>query len=233
MTGPYHFLDGCAAIIRHSLPAASGRRRQRAAAGELSLATMTERSPGGRSSPDREPELGRAGSLYRRIRRRFDDLRRRSAGFLLAGAMTARGLAGSSRGGILAGWSPATQSAFRRRTRRSGRRDLRTEEGATVWRALRAGKPLGIQSAGRGRAEHLLLERFGPLTFGMAVVVADGRLELILRRWSFLGLTLPLWLGPRSLAYESGEDDRFRFHVEIALPLVGLIVRYRGWLVPD
>ena len=67
----------------------------------------------------------------------------------------------------------------------------------------------------------------------MAVVVADGRLELILRRWSFLGLTLPLWLGPRSLAYESGEDDRFRFHVEIALPLVGLIVRYRGWLVPD
>jgi hypothetical protein len=66
----------------------------------------------------------------------------------------------------------------------------------------------------------------------MAAVVRGGRLDLMLRRWSFLDLALPLWLDPRSAAYESGEDDRFRFQVEIALPLIGLIVRYRGWLLP-
>ena len=37
---------------------------------------------------------------------------------------------------------------------------------------------------------------------------------------------------PRSASYESVEDGRFRFHAEISHPLTGLIVRYRGWLVP-
>jgi hypothetical protein len=36
---------------------------------------------------------------------------------------------------------------------------------------------------------------------------------------------------PHVTAYESVEEGRFRFHVEIKLPLVGLVVRYRGWLV--
>jgi hypothetical protein len=87
------------------------------------------------------------------------------------------------------------------------------------------------QFAGRGRSERLLCERFGALTFAMALVVADERLSLILRRWSLFGLPLPLWLGPRSVAYESAEDGRFNFHVRISHPLTGLIVRYDGWLV--
>ena len=33
-------------------------------------------------------------------------------------------------------------------------------------------------------------------------------------------------------AYESADDGRFNFHVEIRLPLIGSIVRYRGWLMP-
>ena len=66
----------------------------------------------------------------------------------------------------------------------------------------------------------------------MALVVESGRLSLVLRRWSFLGLPLPMWLCPRSASYERVEDGRFRFHVEISHPLTGLIVRYRGWLEP-
>jgi hypothetical protein len=88
------------------------------------------------------------------------------------------------------------------------------------------------QFAGRGRAERLLVERFGPLSFAMALVAGDNRLSLVLRRWSFLGLPLPMWLCPRSSSYETVENDRFRFHVEISHPLTGLIVRYRGWLEP-
>ena len=87
------------------------------------------------------------------------------------------------------------------------------------------------QFAGRGRSERLLCERFGPLTFAMALVPEEGRLRLVLRRWSAFGVPLPMWLGPRSNSHESAEDGRFHFHVEISHPLTGLIVRYRGWLV--
>ncbi|MER8922629.1 DUF4166 domain-containing protein [Mesorhizobium sp. M0802] len=88
------------------------------------------------------------------------------------------------------------------------------------------------QFAGRGRSQRLLCERFGPLSFAMALVAEQGKLSLVLRRWSFLGLPLPMWLCPRSASYESVEDGRFRFRVEISHPLTGLIVRYRGWLEP-
>ena len=88
------------------------------------------------------------------------------------------------------------------------------------------------QVPGRGRSEGLLCESFGPLTFAMALVHRDGRLMLVLRRWSAFGIPLPMWLCPRSNSCEFVEDGRFRFHVEISHPLVGLIVRYRGWLLP-
>jgi Domain of unknown function (DUF4166) len=51
-----------------------------------------------------------------------------------------------------------------------------------------------------------------------------------LRRWSFLGIPLPLALAPQGIAREWEEQGRFRFDVPIALPLVGRIVHYTGWL---
>jgi hypothetical protein len=89
------------------------------------------------------------------------------------------------------------------------------------------------QLAGSGRSERLLVERFGPLSFAMALVRDDERLSLVLRRWSFLGVALPMWLGPTSQAHEAVENGRFTFHVEIGHPLAGMVVRYRGWLEPD
>ena len=86
------------------------------------------------------------------------------------------------------------------------------------------------QFGGHGRSQWLLCERFGPLTFAMALKSEGSRLHLILRRWSVLGIPLPMWLCPRSDSYEASEGGRFRFHVEISHPLTGLIVRYRGWL---
>jgi hypothetical protein len=78
----------------------------------------------------------------------------------------------------------------------------------------------------------LLREGFGPLVFDLALVVEKERLYLVVRGWSLLGLPLPLAMGPRGLFYESVADGRFHFHVEITHPLAGLIVGYRGWLVP-
>ncbi|MGO9630732.1 MAG: hypothetical protein ACLPXW_17305 [Xanthobacteraceae bacterium] len=59
-----------------------------------------------------------------------------------------------------------------------------------------------------GRSEYLLCERFGPLTFAMALVVADNRLSLVLCRWSAFGLSLAMWLAPRSDSYESVQQDK-------------------------
>ena len=50
------------------------------------------------------------------------------------------------------------------------------------------------QFAGRGRSERLLCERFGPLTFAMALATAGERLSLVMRRWSAFGVALPMWL---------------------------------------
>lgn len=86
------------------------------------------------------------------------------------------------------------------------------------------------QRAGTGRNERLLVERFGPLRFAMALVVEGEKVRLVMRRWSFLGIPLPLWLCVRSDSYEYVDNGRFSFNVHISHPLAGLIVHYQGWL---
>ncbi len=102
-----------------------------------------------------------------------------------------------------------------------------------VWTRTFGGKAFSsLQTEARGRSERLLAERFGPLTFALALVVDDEKLFLVVRRWSFFGLPLPAALAPGGMSYEYAADGRFCFHVEIKHVLTGLIVRYRGWLVP-
>jgi uncharacterized protein DUF4166 len=76
----------------------------------------------------------------------------------------------------------------------------------------------------------LLGERFGWVSIYMALVVEGDNLRYVLRRWTLLGIPLPLWLGPRSHAYESVESRKFRFDVRVRHPLTGLIVTYTGHL---
>ncbi|MEO8668372.1 MAG: DUF4166 domain-containing protein, partial [Bauldia sp.] len=109
--------------------------------------------------------------------------------------------------------------------------DFTAIDGKERWRRTFAGKSFSsLQEEGAGRSARLLVESFGPAAFALAVVVEGGKLNLVLRRWSAFGIPLPLWLAPRNNAFETEEDGRFRFHVEIGHKLTGLIVRYRGWL---
>jgi hypothetical protein len=78
------------------------------------------------------------------------------------------------------------------------------------------------QFEGKGKSA-ALCERFGSLTFAIVLALEDNRLCLALRHWSFLGVALPM--GRSKTVF-------FRFHVEIGVPWLGLIVRYQGWLVP-
>jgi len=77
-----------------------------------------------------------------------------------------------------------------------------------------------------------LNERFGPFTFGLALVVKSGKLYLIVRNWSFLGIRLPTLLVPNGDTYEYDDNGRFCFNVENKHRFTGLIVRYTGWLEP-
>ncbi len=107
-------------------------------------------------------------------------------------------------------------------------------DGVETWtRTFGADRFASRQLAGRDRSSRLLREQFGPLSFAMALVWDGARLSLAMRRWTFFGVALPMWLCPRSLAYESVEDGRFTFDVAISHPMMGLIVHYRGWLEPD
>ena len=112
------------------------------------------------------------------------------------------------------------------------------ERGGELWQrtfggGARAHRFSSLQDEGRGRFARLLCERFGPFRFALALIVDEDRLRLVLRGWSLFGLPLPRILALRIAAHESAPDGCFHFDVEIAHPLVGLIVRYRGWLIPE
>lgn len=78
-----------------------------------------------------------------------------------------------------------------------------------------------------------LIERFGPLRFKFDLPSNEHGLEMRMASWSAWHLPLPLFLAPRSRAREWEEEGQFCFEVPIALPLLGTIVHYRGWLMPS
>jgi hypothetical protein len=77
-----------------------------------------------------------------------------------------------------------------------------------------------------------LTERFGLIRFEFDLPSDSAGLRMIIRRWWLGPLRLPLFLAPRSEAREWEEGGRFHFDVPIALPLLGPLVHYRGWLEP-
>lgn len=109
---------------------------------------------------------------------------------------------------------------------------MERREGAEVWERSFAGRPLRSRLAARDRG--IVRESFGPLSFDIALKVEDGRLAYPVVAGRCLGIPLPRLLLPISHTAESVDaEGRATFDVEVALPGIGRIVRYRGWLVPD
>jgi hypothetical protein len=104
-------------------------------------------------------------------------------------------------------------------------------DGAELWRRDFAGRRFStFQLEGQGHADKLLVEKFGPVTFEMALVLKEGRLHSVTRGWSVFGIPLPLALAPKASVYEHADGDDFCFHVEVRHWLMGLIVQYEGRL---
>ena len=150
------------------------------------------------------------------------------------GGLTAGGLARVDRGtGLLARLVAGMLGLPRAGDNVPVKVTFTARRGVEIWRRQFADRSfVSTQDQGRGRFEHLLCERFGPLRFGLALVTENERMLLIVRRWSIFGVPLPRAWAPVSTAYEFVDEARFNYYVEVGHPLTGLVVRYRGWLVP-
>jgi hypothetical protein len=105
------------------------------------------------------------------------------------------------------------------------------KDGGELWQRDFAGRKFStFQSEGKGDTDKLLAESFGPVTFWMALVLNEGKLHSVTRRWSLFGIPLPLVFAPKTSVYEYADGDNFCFHVEVKHWLMGLLVRYEGKL---
>jgi hypothetical protein len=236
--GPFIPSMACEAIIRHCVAGKHPAPGARPATGDLELEDY-ERLFARRAihSGQREQTAASASlPLYRRLLGEAYDAMPAPLREMhdLANEMSAEGTATVTRGnGLLARLAAAIVGFPQAGENVPVRVDFKVEHGRERWTRSFAGRTFhSTQEQGRGRFEWLVCERFGPLCAGMALVLDEGKLRLVVRRCSVFGIPLPAWLAPRGDAYEYAENGRFHFHVEIAHPLTGLIVGYRGWLGP-
>ncbi|MEQ9609893.1 MAG: DUF4166 domain-containing protein [Kiloniellaceae bacterium] len=78
-----------------------------------------------------------------------------------------------------------------------------------------------------------LYERFGPGHFTIDPRPSERGLSFALTGARLFGLPLPRLLWPAVVGDATAAAATYRFEVSIALPLVGLLVRYQGDLVPE
>ena len=77
------------------------------------------------------------------------------------------------------------------------------------------------------------LERSAAITLALQVIVRDGGWYWRTRSAWLGGVRLPLVLLPRTAAGKRIEGDAYVFHVDIALPVLGTVLRYEGRLRLD
>jgi len=75
-----------------------------------------------------------------------------------------------------------------------------------------------------------LVESLGPSKLFFEPIFADGKLSLNLKRMTFCGVPCPRWLFPRVKADETGSGGVLHFDVAAAVPLIGQLVAYKGYL---
>ncbi|WP_029558661.1 SDR family oxidoreductase [Xanthobacter sp. 91] len=109
---------------------------------------------------------------------------------------------------------------------------MERHEGSEVWERRFGGRTLRSRLSPGGGG--VMRERFGPLSFDIALRVEAGRLTYPVVAGRCCGLPLPRMLLPMSRTAESVDaEGRAVFDVEVSLPGLGRVVHYRGWLVPD
>lgn len=136
------------------------------------------------------------------------------------------------------GWPARLLAALVGFPRRAGRVALRVTmtaepDGSEVWTRWFGDAP-PLRSRLHPRAPGVVEEAVGPLRVRLALEPGADGLTLRCTGWRLGPLPLPRALAPDSASLESVDAaGRFTFDVPVALPLIGPVVRYRGWLVLD
>jgi hypothetical protein len=79
-------------------------------------------------------------------------------------------------------------------------------------------------------ANATLEEKFGFLAVRLKITATTTGLNLSPVSWRFGPVPLPRFLIPKITAIETAQGDSHHFHVDVALPLIGRLVCYRGQL---
>lgn len=107
---------------------------------------------------------------------------------------------------------------------------VRADGDRAVWRR-RIGGHRFLSVLSRPRTGGRVIERFGLLSIDLVLTVQADRLVYDVAGWRLGPMPLPRALAPRTRTHETLDDQgRFVFDVEIAAPVIGRLVRYRGWL---
>ncbi|NRA99179.1 MAG: DUF4166 domain-containing protein [Rhodobacteraceae bacterium] len=124
--------------------------------------------------------------------------------------------------GTLAGFPPAVKDAPLTLSKTS------TAKGERWRRQIGARHMSSVQWA-IGGALH---ERVGPVTAITRFDTQDGEITMTLVGWCFLGLPMPLAIGPRISTRESADSELYTFEVTVRPPFLATpLVRYAGHLV--
>jgi len=109
-------------------------------------------------------------------------------------------------------------------------------DGTTMWWNRHFDRSLtllsGFRPVGSWPDGHWI-ESTDPMEFTLAVAVIEGGWYWRIIGARLRGMPLPLWLMPRVTAYKRIEDDKYRFHVGFALPILGSVMSYSGLLELD
>ncbi|MGO1118487.1 DUF4166 domain-containing protein [Rhodovibrionaceae bacterium A322] len=74
------------------------------------------------------------------------------------------------------------------------------------------------------------LETTGDITLQLTVDIVEGGWHWRCQKMTLRGIPLPLWLLPKTTAYKSIEQGRYRFFVGFSLPVIGPLLSYSGLL---
>jgi hypothetical protein len=236
--GPYIPAMACAAVIRRALDGAGPAPGARAAAQELELDAYEAQFAARRilSGIRDDAGDGETAPLFRRVLGEAWDRLPESVRALHAHmeAQACQGLATVERGtGLFARVVAALFRFPRAATAVPLRVDIAPRGRGEVWRRRFGTRSfLSRLAPGRGRWERHVVERFGPFAFAIALVVEGATLRYVVRGWSLFGIALPRRWAPGGATREFDDGGRFGFDVQIRHAPLGLIVRYKGWLVP-
>lgn len=86
---------------------------------------------------------------------------------------------------------------------------------------------------GAGRDEGFLIEHFGLFDLRFQLNPKPEGLAWSLIGWRCLRIPLPRWSVPRVKCVESADGDRYTFDIDVTFPMIGWLMHYRGWLLPQ